>query len=416
MASLIWHLSGVWRIRFRFGGRQYFRSLETSDEEEARRAKDRVEETIGLLARGRISLPEGTTAEDAGLFIMSGGRVVGKGKRPQLQATKTLKQAIDAYFDSLPENAKAASSLRTEKIHANHLLRILQRGTVLRDIGVAELQRYVNRRSREDGLKGKPVQPETIKKDLATFRQVRNFAKARGWVDGDLPLRDVRHPKADAKEPFQTWDQIERKIERDGLAEDEATGLWERLFLREHEVADLLNHLNESSKHPFVYPMFAFAALTGARRSELLRSEVDDFDFDNQLVRIREFKRKKEKAQSYRYVQLGARLDKIMREWFGRHPGGRYTICRDRDKPLTINVATYHFRKALKDSKWSVLRGFHILRHSFASICAMHGIPDSIIDGWMGHMTDEMRERYRHLVPEQQEGAMASLFDIGLFR
>jgi hypothetical protein len=32
------------------------------------------------------------------------------------------------------------------------------------------------------------------------------------------------------------------------------------------------------------------------------------------------------------------------------------------------------------------------------------------IDAWMGHQTEEMRKRYRHLFPDQQQAALASVF------
>jgi len=91
MANLYRAPSGVWRIRFRFSGRQYYRSLDTSDGKQALRIKDQVEETLDLLKRGRISLPEVVTADEAGMFIISGGRIA---EEPAASATgKTLKEA-----------------------------------------------------------------------------------------------------------------------------------------------------------------------------------------------------------------------------------------------------------------------------------------------------------------------------------
>lgn len=127
-----------------------------------------------------------------------------------------------------------------------------------------------------------------------------------------------------------------------------------------------------------------------------------------------------------RRVQLHAQLKEIMAEWFDIHPGGTYTICTppnfqrskkksDFPQPLTESQAHDHFKRALADSKWKVVRGFHVLRHSFASICAMKGIHQSIIDSWLGHQTEAMRDRYRHLFPEETRRAMDSVLalDIG---
>ena len=55
-------LSQHYRVRFRYAGKQYKRSLRTTDSREARGLKGRVEETILLLERGRLELGEGLWA------------------------------------------------------------------------------------------------------------------------------------------------------------------------------------------------------------------------------------------------------------------------------------------------------------------------------------------------------------------
>ena len=75
MANLYENAAGVWLIRFRFDGRQYYRSLDTVDEKEATGVKAQVEETLGLLKRGRLSLPPSAGFDEAALFIISGGKI-----------------------------------------------------------------------------------------------------------------------------------------------------------------------------------------------------------------------------------------------------------------------------------------------------------------------------------------------------
>jgi hypothetical protein len=41
---------------------------------------------------------------------------------------------------------------------------------------------------------------------------------------------------------------------------------------------------------------------------------------------------------------------------------------------------------------------------------AAAGVDQRIIDEWMGHQTEEMRCRYRHLLPETKKTAIAKLF------
>ena len=115
MASLDRHRSGVYRIRFRFGGRQWYRSLDTRDEQEASQIKSRVERALHLLQSGDITLPQDATAEQTWLFLRSGGRVIGEFDVP---TEATLGDAVDRYFRDMPDGAKEESSLVTERIHA----------------------------------------------------------------------------------------------------------------------------------------------------------------------------------------------------------------------------------------------------------------------------------------------------------
>jgi hypothetical protein len=61
-------------------------------------------------------------------------------------------------------------------------------------------------------------------------------------------------------------------------------------------------------------------------------------------------------------------------------------------------------------SKWEKLLGWHVHRQSYASNCAAKGIDQRLIDEWMGHQTEEMRKRYRHLIPSTQKDAIRSVF------
>jgi hypothetical protein len=65
----------TYRVRFRFAGKGYFRSLKTADPREAEAACGVVESTINAVERGWLVLPDGA---DPGVFIVSGGKVTGK--------------------------------------------------------------------------------------------------------------------------------------------------------------------------------------------------------------------------------------------------------------------------------------------------------------------------------------------------
>jgi integrase len=78
--------------------------------------------------------------------------------------------------------------------------------------------------------------------------------------------------------------------------------------------------------------------------------------------------------------------------------------------PLTIQEAYDHFKRTLADSKWKVLKGWHVLRHSFISACATNGTDQRLLDEWCGHSTEQQRKRYRHLWPDMQRQAILKVF------
>ena len=63
---------------------------------------------------------------------------------------------------------------------------------------------------------------------------------------------------------------------------------------------------------PFMPVLLTAAAHTGARLSELCRSQVEDWDFDRGVVVLRE-KKKSQKGVTFRRVDLSPRLAERMK-------------------------------------------------------------------------------------------------------
>lgn len=437
--------SKKYRIHFRFGGKQFQKSLKTTDQKEAEAALGRIDLTLRELENGRMTLPEGA---DFWTYVFTDGQRTQKVAAPTVV---TLAEMFDRYEQEMPPGAMEGNSLETHRHHSKHLLRVLGRKTAVQTLTVTDLQRYVTRRSGEKKKCGRPYSSETIKKEVKRFNAVWNWARDHGIVTTDPPTRKLRYPKGKAKLPFQTWEQIEKNIARSGLTGDAAAEQWETLFLRTEEIAQCLGHVRQAETLPFVYPMFVFVAHTGARRSEMIRSRVEDFDFEGREVTIREKKSDLAVKETLRRVPMTATLERVMREWLGAgHPGGPFAFCHgevvERSKkrsrttghvsgpgrPTTLagRAATVHervarpelgelttseadsaFEQALAGSKWAVVRGFHVFRHSFASNLAAAGKKPDVIDAWMGHKTEAMRKRYRHLFPEETRNALDDVYD-----
>jgi site-specific recombinase XerD len=405
MASLDFDpASGRFRIRFRYAGRPYKRSIKTTNPREAKAILGRVQETLMLVERGRIEIPADA---DPGAFILSDGKRNGKAVAPKV---RTLADLFDLYEQSVPVGAKETNTLDGEKRHMRHIKRHLKATSIVQAITVADLQRYVELRGKDCWL-GESIQPDTIRKELTTFRLIWNWSADHGYLKGRAPLKGLKYPMRPEKPPFMTFGEIERKIGRGGFSEQEQEGLWECLFLTRDEIADLLAHVSGRVGASIVYPMSVFVAHTGARRSELLRSEVDDFDFTLKTIQIREKKKSRSKSVTFRCIPMTDQLAEAMDAWFKFHPGGRFSLCTKANVPLEPTKAHKLLKSGFQGhAKWSKVRGFHVLRHSFASNLAAAGVDQRVIDEWMGHQTDEMRRRYRHLFPDQRRYAIESVF------
>lgn len=411
MAYLFSDKSGNFSVKFRFGKREFTKSLHTRDRRAAELGAARVDDALMRLKRGLLTLPDGA---EPGEFIVSGGTLTAKPKpldRPSTTRPTTLGQLWDAYVEGMPEASKESSTLYTEGIHRKHLTRILSAEKEVEGITPAVAQDYVTRRGKEKH-NGRAIGPQTIKKELKTLRHVWKWGFKLGHVKAGCPwqLKDLRWGRDEGREPFQTYAQIRAKIDRGGLKDDQIARLWECLYLDGKEIREVLAHVKEHAPARYVYPMVVFCATTGARRSELCRSRIDDFDFGNGVVHLRERKRDQSKRETIRNVPMHPLLRETMTAWFDDHPGGQFTLAQDDGRPVSVHLAYEHFKATLATSeKWRVIRGFHTFRHSFASILASKGIDQRIIDSLMGHQTEEMRARYQHLFPDTKENAVMTL-------
>jgi len=402
------HKGNLFRIRFRFGGRKLVAPLKTEKEKEANGWLARFEENLRLAERGRLEIPADA---DVGLFLLSDGKINRRPQEEDRAKPATLSELFAGYRDNYPKAAKEDNTRYTERLHMAHLERLLGARTKLHAISAKTLQAYVTARSQEKSKRGTTICSRTIKKELGTLTAVWNqWAIPQGLASLPLPTKFLAFGKEKAKPPFQTRVQIERQIGRGGLSDEEQQSLWNCLFLTLPEVDEVLEFLRKKRCPAFVYPLFAFAAHTGARRSEMLRSRIDDFDFSANVVTIREKKRDRDKEETYRTVPLTPLLTDAMRTWFAVHSGGPFTVCTPTGKAISKQLAARTFVRVLRKSAWEVLPGWHCFRHSFISNCVAKGIDQRLIDQWVGHSTETMRRRYSHLIPKTSQDALKSVF------
>jgi integrase len=273
-------------------------------------------------------------------------------------AVATISSVFETYTKTLTPGSKEANSLDTEAVHERHFNRLLGKDRKFDSLSFSVLQRYVDKRA------GEEVVRETIRKELTTLRVVWGWAFKRKHVTSPLAwkIADLTLPKAHEKTPFQTWDQIIRKIDRGGLTNAQKDSYWESLWLDQAQTMECLSWVRAHARYRFLHPMFAFAAFTGARRREMIRSERDDWDFEGGSVAIREKKADNSESFTRRNVPIHSDLAKVMKEWFSNHPGGQWTIATEDGLPIGERMATKYFRGTVKGGMWAVLHGWHTFR------------------------------------------------------
>jgi integrase len=407
---------------------------------EADAKADQVDYLLLRLKQGLLHVPPGM---DIIQFLQSDGKPAADA--PLRRDETTLAFLRDAYFKSHDATLER-STVTGMAIHFRHLIATLGERFPLERLTLADLQRHADRRHRMLH-RGRPIGPATIKKELVTLRTVWNWGRHFDFVEGSFPpLKRVTLAKVQEKPPFQTRQEIERQVALGGLDEAQTQALWQALYIRPNELAELLRFVKGQKRAPWLYPLVATAAYTGMRRSELIRAEIGDVDFNAMTLVVRERKRKRGERTTRRVSLLPA-LKAILQAWLKVHPGGRALFCHGEvvahskkrseltgfvgkgrpttshgrlagvhrrltvgTTPLTQSEVQDHFRRCLKGTKWEVLPGLHCLRHSFVSCLASSGCDQRIIDEFVGHQTDEQRQRYRHIFPEKKGDALRAAF------
>ena len=221
-----------------------------------------------------------------------------------------------------------------EDIHLKHLTRLLGGDTPVSAVTAGTVQQFVDVRSRET-WNGHPIKAKTVWKAVATFRFVWNWGHRQGHVPTKFPDVDLAFAKEKQAEPFRTYDQVQAILARGGVDARRERELWDGLFLDPAQVAEVLAHVRKKTSARYLHPFLVTAAYTGARRAELYRARVEDFDFDAKLVLLREKKRSRD-TEAFRTVDMTPRVEAVMRVYFATdHPGGQLAFCSVADRTLT---------------------------------------------------------------------------------
>lgn len=192
---------------------------------------------------------------------------------------------VAVYRATFTAGVQEENTARTERTHPAHAECVLGGQTPTLQVTAATLQQYIEARTAET-FRGRPINPQTIKKELATLRYVWNWAFRNKHIDVRFPGEELVSPKVALKEPFRTPDQIATAVARGGLAAAQVQELRDALDLNPAEIGEVLEHVRRNAAAAWLYPLRA-AAHTKARRGERIRARLDDSDFANRVIALR---------------------------------------------------------------------------------------------------------------------------------
>src|SRR5262249_34493369 len=146
---------------------------------------------------------------------------------------------------------------------------------------------------------------------------------------------------------------------------------------------------------PDFRPLVQAALETGCRYSELTRLEVADFNQDAGTLAIR-----KSKSGKPRHVILTPEGSDFFRQHCAGQGRGNVMFRRADGAPWRKSEQARPMRVACERARLHPVVSFHALRHTWASLATMAGVPLLVVARNLGHADTRMVEKhYGHLAP-----------------
>jgi integrase len=212
---------------------------------------------------------------------------------------------------------------------------------------------------------------EAVRRRRATANRVLTYLKAalnHAWRAGLVPSDDAwRRVK-----PFKS---VDAPVVR---------------YLSHDEIVRLLNACQGAFRD-----LVHAALLTGCRYGELCRLKVADYNRDVETLTIREAK-----SGRVRHVILTGEAPELMERLISGRSLADMLFKRDDGRGWKRAEQLRPMREVCVRAAIVPAIGFHVLRHTHASILAMQAVPMAVIARQLGHSDTRMTERhYAHLAP-----------------
>jgi integrase len=211
---------------------------------------------------------------------------------------------------------------------------------------------------------GRRARRATANRTWTVLRAALNHAFAEGKIESDLAWRKVK--------PFRRVDSAR---------------------IRYLNIAEAKRLINASD--PEFRPLVQAALQTGCRYGELIRLTVADYNIDAGTLAIRT-----SKSGKARHVVLTDEGNRLFTALMAGRAGSELILRKDDGEPWLAAHQARPMREACKCAKITPRISFHGLRHTWASLAVMNGVPLMVVTRNLGHVDTRMVEKhYGHLAP-----------------
>jgi integrase len=146
---------------------------------------------------------------------------------------------------------------------------------------------------------------------------------------------------------------------------------------------------------PEFRPLARAALESGCRYGELVRITVSDFNPDAATITIR-----KSKTNKLRHVALTPEGAEFFQQATAGRAGDALMFRRADGAPWRASNQGRFMAAACERAAIRPAIGFHQLRHTWASLSVMNGVPLLVVAKVLGHRDSKMAElHYAHLAP-----------------
>jgi len=143
---------------------------------------------------------------------------------------------------------------------------------------------------------------------------------------------------------------------------------------------------------------------SGLRISEVVNVKVEDFDFENNLLRVQQGKGRKD-----RNTILSEKVVDILRKYIKSKDAGDYVFESQRGGKLVKRSVQKSFSDALKKSGIKKIVSCHSLRHSFATHLLENGTDVRYVQELLGHANIRTTQIYTKVANNNLKNIKSSL-------